>query len=355
MFKRSGVWYTCIRYKGRKVQRSLGVRVGKKADMMIAQAIEAKIRTEVIEGSYFEKPIGHNKTFKQLMEKFMQEHAPTVSENTQNAYKCYLKNLSSFFDNPGLMSITPRLVAEYKVHRRVKGASPSTINRELYMLSKAFNLAVNEWGWVKENPVSKVQKEKENNEVDRWLTEDEERRLLGASPQWLREIIVFALNTGLRQDELLSLEWSRVNLFRRTILIQITKNGKPKTLPLNRIALDILKKKAEEKVLSIKNDLVFVSNAGTKINKRNLIRAFILALKRAMVKDFTFHCLRHTFATRLAQNGVDIYKIAKLLGHKDLKMTQRYSHHCPDSLRSGVEVLEKFDYNLTTIAETSQI
>jgi site-specific recombinase XerD len=350
MYKRSGVWWTCIRHNGRKIQKSLET-----TDKILAKKIEAKVRVEIVEGKYYEKLIGQNKTFKDMMDKFMKIHAPTVSKNTQNAYKYYLKNLSSFLSNPGLMSITPRLVSEYKVHRRDNGASPSTINRELYMLSKAFNLAVKEWEWLKDNPVSKVQKEKENNEVDRWLTEDEERRLLGASPQWLREIIVFALNTGLRQDELLSLEWSRVNLFRRTILIQITKNGKPKTLPLNRIALDILKKKAEEKVLSIKNDLVFVSNAGTKINKRNLTRAFVLALKRAMVKDFTFHCLRHTFATRLAQNGVDIYKIAKLLGHKDLKMTQRYSHHCPDSLRDGVEILEKFDYNLTTIAETSQI
>ncbi len=350
MFKRSGVWWTCIRHNGRKIQKSLET-----TDRKLARSIEAKVRTEIVEGKYYEKLIGKNKTFKDMMDKFMKIHAPTVSKNTQNAYKYYLKNLSSFFGNPGLMSITPRLIAPYKVHRRDNGARPSTINRELYMLSKAFNLAVIEWEWLNENPVSKVSKEKENNEVDRWLTEDEERRLLEASPQWLRDIIIFALNTGLRQDELLSLEWSRVNLFRRTILIQITKNGKPKTLPLNRIALDILKKKAEEKVLSFKNDLVFVSNAGTKINKRNLIRAFILALKRAMVKDFTFHCLRHTFATRLAQNGVDIYKIAKLLGHKDLKMTQRYSHHCPESLRDGVEVLEKVDYNLTTIAETSQI
>ena len=59
---------------------------------------------------------------------------------------------------------------------------------------------------------------------------------------------------------------------------------------------------------------------------------------------------RHTFATRLAQAGVDLYKISKLLGHKDIKMTQRYSHHCPDSLRDGVEILES-DYNLTTMGE----
>ena len=196
-----------------------------------------------------------------------------------------------------------------------------------------------------------VQKERENNEVDRWLTEDEERRLLVNSPEWLREIIVFALNTGLRQDELLSLEWSRVNLLRRTILIRKTKNYKPNTLPLNSIAQNILVQKNEVKMRSLKGDIVFTSQAGTKIGKRNLIRTFAQALKKAEIDGFTFHCLRHTFATRLAQNGVDIYKIARLLNHKDLKNTQRYAHHCPDSLKDGVQVLEKFDYNLTTMAQ----
>ncbi len=73
-------------------------------------------------------------------------------------------------------------------------------------------------------------------------------------------------------------------------------------------------------------------------------------MRKAGIKDFRFHDLRHTFATRLAQAGVDLYKISKLLGHKDIKMTQRYAHHCPDSLRDGVEILE-VDYNLTTIGK----
>ncbi|WP_261340990.1 tyrosine-type recombinase/integrase [Candidatus Scalindua japonica] len=288
-----------------------------------------------------------------MMDKFMKDYAPTVSMNTQEGYKYYLKNLNRFFGNPALMSITPKIVAKYKLYRRDYGASPSTVNRELYMLLKAFNLAVKEWEWLKDNPVSRVQKELENNEVDRWLTEGEERRLLGNSPDWLREIIAFALNTGLRQDELLSLEWSRVNLLRKTILIQKTKNNKPNTLPLNSLALNVIMQKHEGKVRSLKNDLVFISMSGTKIGKRNLIRAFAQALEKAEIKNFTFHCLRHTFATRLAQNGVDIYKIAKLLNHKDLKNTQRYSHHCPESLMVGVQILEKFDYNPTTMAQNS--
>ncbi len=347
MHKRSnGIWHTCIRHNGKRIQKSL--RTDNKKS---AQKIENRIKDQINEGKYFERLAGHNKTFNDMMGKFMKEHAPIVSKNTQEGYKYYLKNLSRFFGNSGLMSITPKIVAKYKLYRRDNGASPSTVNRELYMLSKAFNLAIKEWEWLKDNPVSVVQKERENNEVDRWLTEDEERRLLVNSPEWLREIIVFALNTGLRQDELLSLEWSRVNLLRRTILIRKTKNYKPNTLPLNSIAQNILVQKNEVKVRSLKGDIVFTSQAGTKIGKRNLIRTFAQALKKAEIDGFTFHCLRHTFATRLAQNGVDIYKIAKLLNHIDLKNTQRYAHHCPDSLKDGVQVLEKFDFNLTTMAQ----
>ena len=75
---------------------------------------------------------------------------------------------------------------------------------------------------------------------------------------------------------------------------------------------------------------------------------------RTEIEDFKFHDLRHCFCTKLAQRGVDIYKIAKLAGHEDIRMTQRYSHHCPESLRDGVEVLENSDYVLATVKEKGQ-
>ena len=87
----------------------------------------------------------------------------------------------------------------------------------------------------------------------------------------------------------------------------------------------------------------------TKIDRRNLIRAFDIAREKANIQNFHFHDLRHTFATRLAHRGIDLYKISKLLGHCDIHMTQRYAHHCPESLREGIEVLEKVDYVLTTV------
>lgn len=108
----------------------------------------------------------------------MVEHAPKVSIGTQNAYKAYLKNLLLFFGKRVLTEVAPKNVAEYKVIRYKAGVKPSTINREMAMLSKAFNIAIKDWGWLKENPISLVSKEKEENERDRWLSEDEKTRLI---------------------------------------------------------------------------------------------------------------------------------------------------------------------------------
>ena len=343
MFKRSGIWWTCIRHNGKRIQKSLET-----SDRKLAKAIEAKVKTEIVEGTYFEKLIGRNKTFKDMMDKFLKVHAPKVSSNMQRSYTTSLKHLNPFFGESNLLSISPKMVSRYKVLRNDEGAAPASVNRELSMLSKAFNLAIKEWEWPKDNSASNVPKEKENNERDRWLTKDEEKEILENSPEWLRDIIIFALNTGLRLQEFLSLEWSRVNLVRRTILIKETKNGNPKTLPLNKIALDVLNQRS--KVKSIKNDYVFFNSNGKKINPHVLRTSFYTVLEKVGVENLWLHDLRHTFATRLAQADVDLYKISKLLGHKDIKMTQRYSHHCPDSLRDGVEILE-VGYNLTTMGE----
>ena len=349
MYKRKGsdIWRINIRHDGKKIQKSL-----KTSNKKLAKTIEAKLLAEIVEGTYYEKLIGRNKTFKDLMDKFLKVHAPKVSGNMQRSYRTSLNHLDSFFGKSNLLSITPRNISRYKMLRNDESAASATINRELAMLSKAFNMAVKEWEWLKDNPVAKVPREKEDNERDRWLTVGEEVSLLENCPEWLGDIILFNLHTGLRQDELLSLTWDRVDVFRKTILIKDTKNGKPRTVPLNKTALGILESKAS--VISIRSRIVFHSMCGTKIDKHNLRRAFVIAMERAGIEDFTYHGLRHTFATRLAQSGVDLYKISKLLGHKDIKTTQRYAHHCPESLRDGVEVLE-VDCNMTAVAKKMTI
>jgi len=347
MFKRDGKWWVSITFRGKRIRRSTETQ-----NLGLAKSIEAKLRTDLIEGKYFDKYEGERKTFGEMMDRFMKEHSPKVAQNTQDSYRASLKHLLKFFGGLVLSEITVKKVHEYKQARKAAGGGAPSINRSLAMLSKAFSLAFREWEWVKDNPVSKVSREKESSGRDRWLTGEEERRLLEHSPQWLREIITFDLHTGLREDELLSLTWDRVDLFRRVIIIQESKNGAPRTIPLTKTALGILTDKAS--IINLKG-IVFPSSATKKINAQNLNRAFNAATRKAEVQDFHFHDLRHTFATRLAQRGVDLYRISKLLGHYDISMTQRYAHHCPESLRGGIEVLEDSGHDLVTVRKTASV
>lgn len=118
--------------------------------------------------------------------------------------------LSEFFGDMMLTAIRPRLIADYKSKRRVDGVSPKTINNELTLMSHALPLCVKEWKLVRDNPVKRVSREKVRNHMARWLTLEEEERLLAASPPWLQQLIVFAVSTGLRHREVLHLQWSVV-------------------------------------------------------------------------------------------------------------------------------------------------
>lgn len=219
-------------------------------------------------------------------------------------------------------------------------------------MGHAFNLAIKEWEWVKENPVSKVSKERLSNLRERWLSFEEEEKLLRASPKWLQEMIIFSLETGLRQSELLNLQWPQVDLYRRTITLLEQKNRAIDTLPLNERAMEVLRARA--KVRYLRSTHVFCNKKGNRIDPRNLLRAFYDAVDRAGIERLRWHDLRHTFATRLAQAGVDLYKIQKLGRWKEISMLSRYAHHYPESLRDGVEVLDQIRKKISTNLAQSQ-
>ena len=181
--------------------------------------------------------------------------------------------------------------------------------------------------------------ERENNGRDRWLTVEEEGRVLAACGPWLRDLVQFALGTGMRMGEILSLSWRGVDLIRRMAMVFHSKNGERRTIPVNQTVLHLLKERGT--LRSLRMDLVFPSTTHTPLESGHLRRAFRVALKKAKIEDFRFHDLRHTFATRLVQAGVELYKVQRLLGHKSPMMTQRYAHHYPESIRDGVEILDR--------------
>ncbi|MBI5234292.1 MAG: site-specific integrase [Deltaproteobacteria bacterium] len=352
LYKRGQVWWMQLTYKGRLVRKSTEV-----SDKKLAEKIHAKAMTEIAEGKWLERPVGAEKTVKELLEKYMKEHSAR-----NKALKSHIRDrslsahLNRCFGNLVLTDLSPRLISEYKAKRRDDGAAPNTVNNELRLLSHAFNLAVKEWEWVESNPVSKVSKERVNNQIERWLTHKEEESLLAVSPQWLREVIIFAVNTGLRQAEILDLTWDRVDLLRRTLAILEQKNRGKDTLPLNSHALEVLKARGghpSERMgrRSMRSNHVFFNREGKRIDATNLLRAFYIAVEKAEIAKARFHDLRHTFATRLVQIRVDLYKVQKLMRHKSPIMTQRYAHHYPESLRDGVEALDRIS---TITAQTEE-
>ena len=329
--KRGATWWMSFMYQGRQVRRSTET-----TDKRLAEAIFGKVKVQIIEGRFFEKPEAQHRTLKELMDRYANEHAARRANHRRELTS--IKNLKTFFGNPTLDQITPKLIVAYKNQRYTDGVKPATKNRELATLKKAFNLARREWEWCTDNPVCRVSMERENNTRDRWLTVEEEQRLLAAAVPWLRELVVFAIYTGMRMGEILALTWTGADLFRRTVTVFRSKNGERRTIPVNTTVLGLLKDKYAARPRT--TDIVFHSQTDTPLDGSNIRRALTTALDIAKIQDLHFHDLRHTFATRMVQAGIDLYKVQRLLGHKSPIMTQRYAHHYPESLRDGVDALE---------------
>ncbi len=135
-------------------------------------------------------------------------------------------------------------------------------------------LAMREWEWCRENPMHRVSLEQVRNEVDRWLTSEEEDRLMAASSPWLREIMVFAMNTGMRQGEILNLQWQDVDFARGTLIVMKSKNGTRRTIPLNTKVFDLLA--AKQSTSGGSRGPVFRTPLGNELQVRYLVREFVV-------------------------------------------------------------------------------
>jgi integrase len=334
LFRRGSVWWMSFTCQGRQYRKSTETE-----DKKLAQKILAKINGEIVEGKWFERL--PEKTFMEMMEKYKEEHVS--QKRSARQYKGYIRNLQHFFGESSLSEITPSTISEYKMKRRKNGVGPASINRELAVLKNAFNKALKEWGWVRENPVTRVSMEKEPSGRVRYLTDEEFEKLLNACPEWLRPIVLTARHTGLRRENIMSLEWHQVDLLRRVITVERTKNGERLGIPINETLMGLFKKLS--KVRYIGSEYVFYHPSAKKKNAKGTFNgrryyevktAFRKALNQAGIQNFRFHDLRHCFASALVQRGADLYEVQRLLGHKSQAMTQRYAHLAPENLRKAV-------------------
>ena len=190
-----------------------------------------------------------------------------------------------------------------------------------------------EWGKVHDNPVRKVRFFPENKRHLRYFTKEEIKALYNACAEHLKPIIIVALNTGMRKGEILNLKWEDIDFRQKIIYLLETKNNEKREIPMNQVVFDTLLKVRKPP----NSPYVFYNKDGKPFD--DVKTAFWRALKRAGIKNFRFHDLRHTFASHLVMAGVDLNTVKELLGHKDIKMTQRYAHLSPDHKKIAVETL----------------
>ena len=228
VLKRGAVWWVQLRFNGTLVRESTHT-----ANKKLAQEIEAKRRIELVEGRYFDKGQGDKKKFRDVAEKYMAEYAVKKAPKSIVRDKTSLNHLLPVFGNTYLSQITPNMINTYKIKRRNEGASAKTINHELGFCKHTFNIAIREWEWIKDNPFSKVSMEKLPIQRVRYLTEDDFEKLYQTCNERLKPIVLLAVNTGMRQDNILSLTWQQVDLNRGVITLDHTKNGERLGLPVN--------------------------------------------------------------------------------------------------------------------------
>jgi site-specific recombinase XerD len=212
----------------------------------------------------------------------------------------------------------------------------STVNHHLTLLSLTFRLAIRNRK-LKESPVRGIRRRAEDNSRIRFLTPDEEKKLreaLRSKPEWAEHEpeLDLALHTGLRRTDMYQrLVWENVNLASRVATVPRTKNDAPVHVPLNddaMRALVIFRSRGDGTGRVVRNA------AGETLNVN--AHWFPDAVRAAGIKDFRWHDLRHTFASRLRQSGTPLGNIAELLGHKTLAMSKRYAHLSIANLHEAV-------------------
>ena len=302
--------------------------------------------SDIRQGKYFKYAESSKHTFAELIERYFDEVLKFKSNSTDNQ-KHYLKWWNSKLGSYRLSDVTSALITEYRnkligeENRFGRKIGISTANRYTTALGHVFTVAVNEWEWLESNPVRKIKKLSEPRGRVRFLDDKERKVLLGICEEsenpYLYMIVIMALSTGARKNEILSLKWQDIDFRRGLITLHETKNDERRSLPLKGHAQKLLS--AHAKVRNLKCDYVFPSKS--KCQPIDIRTAWENALIKAEIDNFRFHDLRHSAASYLAMNGATLAEIAEVLGHKTLQMVKRYAHMTEKHTSSVVEKMNK--------------
>jgi integrase len=323
IYQRGRIWWIDYYYKGKRLREPVST------SRQEAVAALRSRKGDIVKGRFELEREGQDCRF----EEFAVAYAKHL-KSTRSGWKkelSRLKNLVRCFGSRMLGDITMYDVECFKAERK-KNMAGATVNRDLALLKTMYNKA-SQWNFFRgENPVRGVTFFPERQK-ERILSDDEAQRLVKASTKSLKPVVIVALNTGMRISEILGLRWENVDFARRFMVIERSKNGRSRKVPMNSEVLRVLAG------LQRNGGEFIFSKERSSGPLRSVRTAFLNALKKAKIANVRFHDLRHTFATNLVMNGVDLVTVKEILGHSEIAMTVRYSHPSDSRKMDAVERL----------------
>ena len=336
----SGTWKALIRRTGWPTT-SKTFRTKRDADDW-----SRRTEDEMVRGSFIQRLPAEKMTISIALERYAKEVIPTKKLSTQKREPTRIKEINRFFGAYSLAMVTPDLVAKFRDMRLVQGKSNNTVRLELALLGHLYTVAIKEWHiGLAFNPVANIRKPSPGEGRNHRLSVIDQARLIDAvtahSNPMLGWIVQIAIETGMRQSEILNISRNQVDIQRRVVRLNDTKNDSPRTVPLTLKATEVLKLALNNPIRPIDTDLIFFGEPGRN-NKRspyqfNKVFGDIKAAHG--LKELHFHDLRHEAVSRLVEAGLSDQEVASISGHKSMQMLRRYTHLRAEDLVSRLDKL----------------
>ena len=332
-------WGVDIRFRGKRIRMISpdNTRAG-------AKAYEELLRQRLARGEPIIESEAKVLSFKEFTQKWFEVYVRNNNKPSEQRTKERILrvHLVPFFGKFQLDSIQNVNIEEYKASRLNKGLVAKTINNQLTVLSKCL-VTAKEWGVIDDVPIIKLLRVAPSD-FDHLTHEECDLLLSGAENEGVyKSMLLLALRTGLRFGELIALDWRDVDwnkgqlTIRRSIvdgkLQNSTKGNKIRYIPLTKEVSEML-------TMRKKMDGYVFNRDGEPIIYSSSCNVLVRVCKRAGMRNIGWHVCRHTFASHLAQNGIPLQSIQKLMGHSDIRTTQRYSHLSSSNLKDAVATLE---------------
>ena len=330
----SDTYWMALMIDGQRARQDTGVQ-----DRKVAEEVFAAWQVQVARERWLGVPPPAPKhTVRELLTEYEATVTPRKSPDSQRRDQMVLARFTRRWGTKPLEELRNKAIEDY-LAERLEDVTLATASKELGILKSAYTRALR-WGWATDSPFRGIALNQEGEERLRWVTDEEEARLLAACAPWLRELVIVGLDTGLRRGNLAGLQWSWVQQ-EGTVLVVPRQHLKARKttvlIPLTTRAAAIIQRQARRPECPH----VFTQPGGMPYSLDQVGIAMVRAARRVGLDGVSLHTLRHTFISRLVQEGRPLPEVAALAGHRDIKMTLRYAHLAPSHLREGIQALEQ--------------